>query len=96
MELTFRAKTAKQIAEMSPIEEQKKVRCVARAIEHLKESLAGIVGRKPTLTDPEIIAASEHLDDLVNEYYRLRGWMASSPQGSVARAASRKAAKEPL
>jgi len=71
------------------------VRCVARKIEHLKESLAGIVGRKPTLTDPEIVAASKHLDDLMNEYYRLRGRIASSPQGSVAGGASRKAAKEP-
>ncbi|MBO8129581.1 MAG: aspartyl-phosphate phosphatase Spo0E family protein [Peptococcaceae bacterium] len=40
-------------------------------IEELRERLHRVIEAKGTIADPEVIATSEMLDALLNEYYRL-------------------------
>ncbi len=43
---------------------------IIRSIEILRRRLADLLDLKGKLDDPEILAASQELDDALNEYYR--------------------------
>lgn len=59
---------------MSAIEEQeRRIRDLALEIERLKASMAAVIARRASFSDPEVVAASKRLDDLMNQYYRLSG-----------------------
>lgn len=63
-----------EIQGMSAIEEQeRRIRDLALEIERLKASMAAVIARRASFSDPEVVAASKRLDDLMNQYYRLSG-----------------------